>query len=327
MTTSSSILSTLRDFVFRLGQLCFFFAGTSLDDAHAHSNGRMYPIIEITDAMLSKIELDGVIHEWEELGEPSMTFARDFRTFGHWKKPDPSDLDFRIWLGWHDATNRIYLAYVGTDNVYHNNYEFVENRLTFGMGVHDSISLLIDGDHSGEPGVPFNEEDPDLWDEAMGRSQRYDAIATTIRGPKLDEISIKASIDWTIPWFVLPPYGDAAGSVIGENPTLVTIEMYTSPHDSWENGPDSFPDQVAFSELSPGKIIGFAIEVTDRDGFDWGLGGVWVPAEMASDEPDPEVAMAYYWENILLDGLLVPAGHPDTGVGKDSWARIKATFR
>ena len=57
-----------------------------------------------------------------------MTFVRGFRTFGHRKKPDPSNLDFRIWLSWHDVTNRIYLAYVGTDIIYHNNYESVENR-------------------------------------------------------------------------------------------------------------------------------------------------------------------------------------------------------
>ena len=326
MIIQTSILSTLCNFAFRLGKFCFFLLVVSSVEAYAHSSERIYPFLEITDAMLSEIELDGLIHEWEELGEPSMTFARDFRTFGHWKKPDLSDLDFRIWLGWHGATNRIYLAYVGADNVYHNNYEYVENRSIVSMDSYDSISLLIDGDHSGDLGVPPNEGDTDLWDTAVGHSQKYDAIATTISGPNLDEIAIKWLMDSRIPWFVLPPYGDAAGSVIGENPIIVSIEMYISPHDGWD-GPESLPDQVAFSDLRPGKIIGFAIQVTDRDSFDWGLGGVWVPAEMASDEPDPEIAMRLRSTNAILDGLLVPAGHPDTSVRKDSWARIKATLR
>ena len=86
--------------------LCLFLVSGFSDQAHAHSNGRVYPIVEITDAQLSRIEFDGLIHDWEELGEPTMTFTRDFRTFKHWQTPDLADLDFRIWLRWHDKTNR-----------------------------------------------------------------------------------------------------------------------------------------------------------------------------------------------------------------------------
>ena len=69
--------------------------------AGAHSGGRLYPIPELTDAMLQRIQLDdGSADEWFDLaGEPTMSLV-DFRL--HENIPDPSDLDFRIWLAWHD---------------------------------------------------------------------------------------------------------------------------------------------------------------------------------------------------------------------------------
>ena len=77
--------------------------------AEAHSGNRVYPFYELTDEMLEKIDLhDGLIDEWYEIGEPSMTLL-DFKTNGDIiSTPDPSNLDFRIWLAWHDEPNRIY---------------------------------------------------------------------------------------------------------------------------------------------------------------------------------------------------------------------------
>ena len=131
--------------------------------AGAHGGSRAYPIPEITDAMLAKIELDGLIHEWEDFGEPTMTLTLDFRTYEYSRSPDASDLDFRIWLGWHDASDRLYLAFVSSDDVYFNNYEYHEDRHTRSMRNFDSILLFVDGDHSGGEGTTGNEVDPILW--------------------------------------------------------------------------------------------------------------------------------------------------------------------
>ena len=47
--------------------------------AEAHSGNRLYPFYELTDEMLEKIDLhDGLIDEWYEIGEPSMTLL-DFK--------------------------------------------------------------------------------------------------------------------------------------------------------------------------------------------------------------------------------------------------------
>ena len=66
--------------------------------AEAHSGNRLYPFYELTEEMLEEIDLhDGLIDEWYEIGEPSMTLL-DFRTVLDLYAPDPSNFDFRIWL-------------------------------------------------------------------------------------------------------------------------------------------------------------------------------------------------------------------------------------
>ncbi len=75
---------------------------------HGHFGDRILPILEITDGMLAQIELDGLIDEWPEVyGEPTLT-PLDFSRYHY----DPADLDFRVWLGLHDATDRIYVGAV-----------------------------------------------------------------------------------------------------------------------------------------------------------------------------------------------------------------------
>ena len=126
--------------------------------AVAHSGGRVYPIPELTDEMLEQIQLDdGTVDEWFELiGEPAMTLL-DFQTHSNFLPPDPSNLDFRIWLAWHDDPDRLYLAFVASDDLYKNDHDYDApyggRRFIF---VHDHITLAIDGDHSGGAGVYLN---------------------------------------------------------------------------------------------------------------------------------------------------------------------------
>ena len=294
--------------------------------AGAHGGSRVYPISEIKDSMLAKIELDGLIHEWEDFGEPTMTLTLDFRTYEYSRSPDVSDLDFRIWLGWHDASDRLYLAFVSADDVYFNNYEYHEDRHTPSMRNSDGIFLFVDGDHSGGEGAENSSTDYE-WQEIVGRTQGYGAVARSIGAPNLDESSVRY-FSGRLAYTIFPPYGDAAGSVIGENPVVSAVEMYVSPYDRWENGWDSRPEQIQFSQLSAGKTIGFGVVVNDWDSFGaWD--GLWEPDGMPPDERGPGVSLFFYWANRFLDGLLVPASveHNETSsVEIDSWARIKASL-
>lgn len=72
---------------------------------------------EITDDDLAFIHLeDEKVSEWERLiGESTLTtrdFATGLGTHGR------LDLGFRIWIGWHDRSNRIYLTIERWDDLY-----------------------------------------------------------------------------------------------------------------------------------------------------------------------------------------------------------------
>ncbi len=89
-----------------------------LGGAEAQESERLYPFVELTDADLAQIDVtDGSIDEWVELlGEPTLT-ALDFQA--HPRAPyDPADMDYRVWLAWHGATQRLYVAVERADDIY-----------------------------------------------------------------------------------------------------------------------------------------------------------------------------------------------------------------
>ena len=98
---------------------------------------------------------------------------------------DPSDLDFRIWLAWHDESNRIYAAVTVIDDVYYNEHDHNE-EMEWCMLHYDSLLFSLDEDHSGGTGrqdLNYNHEE--LLD-IYGSTQCYFAIAQTVSGPTID---------------------------------------------------------------------------------------------------------------------------------------------
>ena len=113
--------------------------------AFAHAGDEIYPFLELLDEDLARIDLtDGSVEDWYEvLGEPSLT-ATDFYWLNH--RYDPSELDFRIWLAWHQASNTIWIAMERFDDLYFNRYDGVYVN---DMWLWDSnIAFLVDGDHT-----------------------------------------------------------------------------------------------------------------------------------------------------------------------------------
>ena len=288
-------------------------AGLS-SQAGAHVGDRVYPIAYLSDEMLEEIRLDdGLVDEWSELiGEPSLTIL-DFSEKERNAPFDPSDLDFRIWLAWHDDPARIYLAFVGSDDAYENTHDYsVDSFFRDVMHTHDSILLAIDGDHSGGPALS---PDATLKDreERLGRTQYYDAIARTASGPTLD-VSIIREYTGTLAWTTLLPYAEGGGGVFGEAPVISTIELYVTPFDAWKGW--DHPGEIEVSELAAGQVIGFGIRVYD---FDPSEESRWTPRSMKRFGPGD-----------LSDGLLLgPDGSAppdDSAIEPVSWARIKASL-
>lgn len=288
--------------------------------AGAHVGDRVYPIHYLSDEILQEIRLDdGLVDEWSEvIGEPSLItsdFTEKFRNAPF----DPSDLDFRVWLAWHDDPARIYLAFVSSDDAYQNTHDYnVDWNKSFqdDIHTHDSIMLTVDGDHSGGEGLTSD------WTEEEsvrlnGNLQSYEAIAGTPSGPNIDG---GGRYTGAFGWTSLPPYGDGGGGVFGEAPVISTIELYVTPFDAWE-GWDS-PGQMEVSKLAAEQVIGFGIVVYDYDPSErWTR---WTPGQLLYR------ALGRGEADALLDGVLLapdPSAPPgDSAVKSVSWARIKASL-
>ena len=112
-----------------------------LSVADAQEPDRIFPILQLTDRDAAEIDVtDGSVGDWEYIaGEPTLT-PLDFAitTFGSY---DPADMDFRIWLAWHDATDRVYFAMERVDDVYVNEFDREDERMRI-MSFHDSSVFL-----------------------------------------------------------------------------------------------------------------------------------------------------------------------------------------
>ena len=291
------------------------------EPSEAHQGERLYVIPEITEEMLSGLDLhDGSIHDWEDLiGEPVLSLI-DFvnaplpPTFEA-RQLDPSDLDFRIWLGWHAATDRIYVAAILSDDVYVNEYDR-HGRWIF-MNQHDSMGIWLDGDHSGGRWVPEGTrvDTPEKKLFYHQQAQGYAAISYVTEG---STVSLPPATEWWADdWMVTPPYAEGGGSVYGEKPLFWVVEFAVTPFDRmlWND-----PGESRASELEAGKIIGFDMWVSDRDhGPGINFDDLYVLVLSSDDTAD-------FFVDGLLQGAVSAPGEAGSVVQDVTWGRIKASL-
>ena len=143
--------------------------------------------------------------------------------------PDLSDLDFRIWLGWRDDPDRLYVAFVASDDVYKNTHDYNAIRgsgrdLTpFDHLVHDDfegsiISDLTAGEIIGFSIMVNDWDDDRYYSWTPGAMQRSDSDGFT------DIVFLRA--DYFLDGILLPD-----DSTIRENDTAVesTAWPWTEP--------------------------------------------------------------------------------------------------
>ncbi len=298
--------------------------------AEAQESERLYPFVELTDADLAQIDVtDGSIDEWIDLlGEPTLT-ALDFQTRPDLAPYNPADMDYRVWLAWHGATQRIYGAVERSDDIYINTYEYDGTiRSCIWMDRHDSYVMFnVDGDASGGEYRRFSEGSINMgagFDEELRlrinqHAQSYDVLGDIVGGGPhvcLVDQSLYNDEDW----FNLPPYAEGGGASFGEHPTLSVTEFYVTPFDRliWNS-----PEESVVSTLSRGTLIGFYLGIGDHDEEGDGRVEAWHSIR-AQDQwtVSSTNADSFAW------GLLVgPGGEvPDSAVESLTWGRIKATF-
>ena len=285
--------------------------------ALAHQGERIFPIYEITDEMLELIDLDdGSIDEWEALFEPSvraLDFVRSIRNRSTLKKRieayDPSDLDFRVWLGWNGTHNRLYVSGQFVDDIH----------VREGTRRHapDYISLNVDGDHTGGQ-----------YRLLTGERYRDNFVhAQTYTAPYFYEPDFSVGLSYNsfgepydFFWAGEFPYAYGGVGAVGENPVVWIVEFYITPFDLL----DMDPANSLVTELKGGKIIGFFLGVGDGDldeeEGDWyGIdGGIHRGAGNPNHTAD-----------VFVDGMLLKAGDflEGSAVQPSSWGLIKASLR
>ncbi len=292
-----------------------------LHGAEAQESERLYPFVELTDADLAQIDVtDGSIDEWKDLlGEPTLT-ALDFQTRPDKAPYDPADMDYRVWLAWHGATQRLYVAVERADDIYINNYEGGDARPTCVsmLGQDSGVRFSVDGDASGGKYAFSREEIKDRDEHRLlenQHAQNYIVLGDISGGgPHVCLGSSRAKEDW----YNLPPYAEGGGASFGAHPTLSVTEFYVTPFDRliWNS-----PEESVVSTLSPGTLIGFILAIPDYEaegelarGFHFISGQDEWPGLSNADD--------------FARGLLVgPGGEiPDSAVESLTWGRIKATF-
>ena len=284
----------------------------------AHVGDEIYLFYELRDEDVARIDVtDGSVEDWlEVVGEPSLT-ASDFLWLNH--PYDSSEVDFRIWLAWHEGSGTLWIAMERFDDLYFNLYD---GEKRWEMKLWDSgIRFMVDGDHSGGEysyllGWQCQECTPDQVLEDNRQAQDWMAIAETPDGEHLFH-------DGASEWVLGEPYAAAGGGVLGESPATTVTEFRVTPFDDL-----IYDDEAASkaSQLYPGKVIGFGMSTFDNDDTQW------------KDGYGRRIAMTLWGEiratrnaDFLVDGLLVGAGedpsrYDGSAVEPSSWGRIKAAL-
>ncbi len=303
-----------------------------LHGAQGQESERVYPFVELTDADLAQIDVtDGSIDEWVDLlGEPTLT-PLDFQTHPDKAPYNPADMDYRVWLAWHGATQRIYGAVERSDDIYVNNYEYdgTIRSSCIQMPQHDSyVDFRVDGDASGGEylfmpiiivGAPFDEERRLLMNQ---HAQSYRVLGDIVGGGP--HVSLwTQSLYGDEDWFNLPPYAEGGGASFGEHPTFSVTEFYVTPFDRliWNS-----PEESVVSALSPGTLIGFSLTILDHDDAEIQPEGYHFITHFITEE-DYSSAIFRNADNFVRGLLVGPGGElPDSAVESVTWSRIKATL-
>ena len=195
---------------------------------------------------------------------------------------------------------RLYVAFQASDDVY---VPWNEGASNF-----DRMSIYVDADHSGGPWLSDAEDPEERRFQANANIQRYFAAP---EGLGLG--TIVSLLDPESSWAVRPPFGDSRGVVAGEDPVVTVVEFFVTPFDRFVY---NNIDESTVSELLPGDIIGFSVDVTDPEDRQELPGKLYAL---------PDVPFLSTGDgDFFADAVLLGVGESvDSAVEEQTWGRIK----
>lgn len=255
--------------------------------------------------------IDGDLDDWAVAG-PGLT-DQDFQDLVAGAPVDADDLSLRVWIGWNDTQNRLFLAAEVRDDVHQ--VDRPAGTASARIFLDDALEVFIDADHSGGQFADFS----DLAPEEQLLRNGADASHFVLAGPHSDgEFFVNFS---AAAWYALEdgPYTRAA--VAHEGPAggsgRTRYELALEPFDRVNMTADFLS---AGHDLAEGQTVGLNLEFDDFDALPdlydakWSLSGGY---------------NAYRLSERFADLLLLPLEERfrPTAVASVTWGRIKASLR
>lgn len=273
----------------------------------AHVGQVIYPIYELPSSDLPVFH-DGSFEDWEQ-ALPNASLTHEDFAFTDGTRVGADDFAFRVFLAWHTTSQTIFMGIEMLDDIY-----LPPKEGGIGNGW---VRFAIDGDHTG--GEYLFPPGPDTSEQESIRTSMAQAQYYAARPEALYDGLLSFLPDYY--WIAEPPWGDVAGFQYGDAPNLSGIELRVTP---WDKLDWLDPEASQRSQLEPGKIVGFGLEIADADEPNkpsgiYTLDGSGLGAVLSAD--------------LLVDGELLPcfvgdcSGRAASVVKPNAWALIKAGLR
>ena len=263
--------------------------------------------------------IDGNLDEWAIVPQVYVLTPDDTHDALYSNPVDKADLDFRGYIAYNDASDKIIMA----SSVFDDEHERDNTDPGQCNCNDDNFEMWIDGDHAGSPYVAEYGTAEGASTEERQRATNSTLQWWSIAVPPVGDRDVQSGS--TGQWQDDPPHFDFAWSFTGEQFGESTY-FYEMSFTVWDDLDYSSPESSTASTLDEGEIIGINVIWSDYDGSlattvnddgSTGYDAYWITGGPCCDGINASDFLL-----APLDGSAFP-----TAVATETWGRLKARFK
>jgi hypothetical protein len=281
---------------------------TSSGIAGAHLPvGKVFPAYGFPQGAFPVV--DGDLSDWAEFDEAFAIGTEQLVDLVAEADVNEQDFSVRLWVGWSDTENRLYIAARVLDDIHQIDRPAGSAERIF---QDDDMEIFVDADHSGGQFADFS----DLPAVEQLRRNGTEASHFVIAGPPPDEdffVGFSAA-DWYSQHdgpFTAAAYRFQADV---DGLTAINYEMMLVPYNRIDVGAEF---QSIQHDLVPREVLGFNVRFNDFDQQSTLLDAAW---SLSGGQNDFRLSERF------SDLRLMEPDPGSTAVRDRSWGRIKASF-
>jgi hypothetical protein len=269
--------------------------------------GKVFPAFGFPQGAFPVV--DGDLSDWAGVDDAFAIDTAQFVDLVSDAEVDGEDFSIRLWVGWSDTENRLYMAARVLDDVHQIDRPSGAAVL---MWQDDDMEVFVDADHSGGQFADFS----DLSAAEQLRSNGAEANHFVIAGPPPDQdffLGFSAA-DWYSQHD--GPFSAAAYRFQGDvdGLTATNYEMMLVPYNRIDVGAEF---QSIGHDLTAGEVLGFNVHFNDFDQNSTVFEAVW---SLSGGQNSFRLSERF------SDLRLMESDPDPTAVRDRSWGRIKASF-